>query len=303
MRNLRKAFTLIELLVVIGIIAVLVGLTLPAVQRAREAGARIACLNNMKQLGLALHGFHDNYNKFPIGCIKNYSNGYTPPPGNPILPPPYGDSTQYSNRWTFTIFILPYLEQNALYSTVDWKISPLNQDIVSYPIKVTKCPWDNRAEIYYMLNDRRIEITCYMGVNGTDQFAGNGVFPENKLVSINEIEDGLSNTLMVGERTPSNNAWYGWVAGGIGVPPRYNGTGDNLLGVADKWVLNGPPETYRNGDITDNSYNDILHFWSWHNGGSNFLFTDGSAKLIPYTIRQSSLMALGTIRGGEVVED
>src|SRR5215211_7830661 len=102
LRGPRLAFTLIELLVVIAIIAILIALLVPAVQKVREAAARTQCLNNMKQLGVALHAYHDNYKKFPIGTKADDGTIY----GAPRLP--------------FLIYILPYLEQNALFQQVNF---------------------------------------------------------------------------------------------------------------------------------------------------------------------------------------
>src|SRR5919201_942618 len=106
----RFAFTLIELLVVIAIIAVLIGLLLPAVQRVREAAHRTQCANNLKQIALALHGYHDQYKRFPFGKGPDYRNRV---PGCPIYP-----------RWSPHALILPYIEQTNLYKSINFNYPP-----------------------------------------------------------------------------------------------------------------------------------------------------------------------------------
>jgi prepilin-type N-terminal cleavage/methylation domain-containing protein len=130
-RSGRDAFTLIELLVVIAIIAVLIGLLVPAVQKVREAGNRMACSNNLKQIGLGLHNFHDVHCRFPPGSVVNQAlsqAGFTIP-GN------------VSHGWT--LFLLPYIGEQALAAGYRWDVSfndPANQGVVPTQLKILQCP-------------------------------------------------------------------------------------------------------------------------------------------------------------------
>ena len=125
----RKGFTLIELLVVIAIIGVLLGLLLPAVQKVREAAARMSCTNNLKQVGLALHSYHDTNKSFPSGYVSAYdSNGNDTGPG-----------------WGWASLILPYMEQDNLYNAIQFTQNieaPANSSVRVTPIKSYLCPSD-----------------------------------------------------------------------------------------------------------------------------------------------------------------
>ena len=127
----RRAFTLIELLVVIAIIGVLVGLLVPAVQQVREAASRMTCTNNLKQIGLALHSYHDTYKVFPPGYIDRNTNPASTP-DNDLGP-----------GWGWASFLLPYLEQGNLYNQIDFKqgvASTRNKALAQQPLTIFQCP-------------------------------------------------------------------------------------------------------------------------------------------------------------------
>jgi prepilin-type N-terminal cleavage/methylation domain-containing protein/prepilin-type processing-associated H-X9-DG protein len=220
----RSAFTLIELLVVIAIIAVLIGLLLPAVQKVREAAARMSCMNNLKQLGLALHNYHDANGSLPPGdfCAKNPSPGYT----------------HYSGH-TFAALLLPYIEQNNIYSKMDWtssgycftnwnpvtkKDAPGFNDpnfyLVSTVIKTYVCPSSSVSPTYNLdgtptsgsgaiaypgYGYNALAILEYKGIMGSDRSgqirSTQGVLYRDSKVKLPEISDGTSNTMAVGEQS------------------------------------------------------------------------------------------------------
>jgi prepilin-type N-terminal cleavage/methylation domain-containing protein/prepilin-type processing-associated H-X9-DG protein len=284
----RKGFTLIELLVVIAIIALLIGLLLPAVQKIREAAANAQCKNNLKQLGLALHNYHDANERFPA---------------------PRG--THLGSTYIFTEFrgwmcdILPYLEQNGLAGamyTNPWYVGFFAN--FNMPVKSYLCPSDPRG----LLNiaNGNGALTSYVGVTGSDndinvQFNGptNGIFDiASGGVRLTDITDGASNTLMVGERPPTANLFEGWWSAS---------DYDNLLFTrqlyGDLFGASGcvSPGLFGPGSLNGPCNGDGNHFWSFHSGGGNWLFGDGSVRFLPYSASALTI-PLASRNGGEVVD-
>jgi prepilin-type N-terminal cleavage/methylation domain-containing protein/prepilin-type processing-associated H-X9-DG protein len=281
----RGAFTLTELLVTLAITAVLLGLLLAAVQQVRAAAARAQCLNNLHQIGLALHGYHDSYNSFPPGVRFA---------GDPFP----------GMAWTARL--LPYLEQSAL-----WEQSrdayARERDFASPPhplglvVKAFACPSDPRSGSPGDYHGLRVGFTDYLGVEGVSVFRRNGVLYLDSHVRFADITDGTSTTLMVGERPPSADAFFGWWYAGDGQAA--DGSGDSVLGVLERNVSpltrQCPDGPYAFGPGSSGNQCDMFHFWSFHPGGAHFLFADGSVHFVPYSAA-SSLKALATRSGGEV---
>jgi prepilin-type N-terminal cleavage/methylation domain-containing protein len=209
MNHWRKAFTLIELLVVIAIIAVLIGLLLPAVMKVREAANRIHCTNNLKQLGLALHNFHDEHGKFPPGQVKG------PLPAAHV-------ATKAHHGWG--PFILPYIDQQPLAEEYHWEVweaSPLNGPVVRTPLKMFQCPSapPDRFVTFWPFSpadpaacgdyaptwsvDKGLVALGYI-----DKAADyRGVLVPNQMTRIADITDGTSNTLMLTEDAGRPQFW------------------------------------------------------------------------------------------------
>ena len=305
----RRAFTLIELLVVIAIIAILIGLLLPAVQKVREAAARIKCQNNLHNIAIACHSYHDANGQMPMAVA----------------------STASSNKywyWSWMAQILPYVEQQNLYTAADTFAStrrdpwgpPANPALGQY-LQIWSCPMDTRQLAAQDAAGYRVAFTGLLGVCGTGKGNKDGIITTTK-VTMAGISDGTSNTLLIGERPPSRDLWFGWWFAGAGyydptTTPSQDGTGDVTLGTADvrypialkQYTFNGgwscPATKYQFQPGNINEHCDQLHFWSLHAGGANFGMGDGSVRFVSYASGGNTVLwtALGTRAGGEVLGD
>jgi prepilin-type N-terminal cleavage/methylation domain-containing protein len=283
----RTGFTLLELLVVIAIIAVLLALLLPAVQKVRSMAVRLACANNLKQLGLAMHQYHDTHGRLPTGVELSPT------------------ARHYALAWHSRL--LPWLEQEALWRRIEYAYSFKVEDFKDRPhdAPFTKtpffgCPADSRQDRIWVLDGRPYAITSYQGIQGSDRYSRDGLFFAESNLSLVQISDGTSNTLMIGERPASYDFYYGWWYVGEGIDK--TGTLDAFLGVREKGVTRRMaycgPEPGGFQPRTDEICS-VFHFWSLHSGGGHFVMADASVHFLSYSANPV-LPALASRAGGEV---
>lgn len=290
-----RGFTLIELLVVIAIIAILIALLLPAVQQAREAARRTQCKNNLKQIALACHNYHDIYQMFPPAIIRG------------------GRMTSVSNNresWGWHVAILPMIEHGPLYNTLDVGNFRLDEVLAGANSAVTDpvatlqtklpgyvCPSDSNTGIVHQnrhfgggkgtvaggLGNWRPSITNYIGMRGTrDQPQQvndpHGAFWFDNGTKIRDITDGTSNTLFVGERETNKGRSGTWI--GVRNP---NGGGSRGI-----WYNIGHARTFLNAPISVFSWSSNRgrgeSFSSPHVGGVQFAMADGSVRFVSENI-------------------
>ncbi|MDY3553845.1 DUF1559 domain-containing protein [Gemmata sp. JC717] len=325
----RRGFTLIELLVVIAIIAILIGLLLPAVQKVREAASRMSCSNNLKQLGLAAHNFHDAEGKFPYGILR--SDGNFPPDQPSLL-----TTTQGNRRYALFHQLLPYMEQDNLWKRWDHFTYSNNERFPADPsgvqyatgsfsntvVKTMVCPSNPAGPLNQPSGGTggQYFITSYYGNAGTRSYPryntsrpslwtyqGDGMFYRNKRFNIGSVTDGTTNTLLFGERhffdpvfdsspvVDDRIADWGWVW--------FGGEGDVHLSTSVPINFKLPA----NFGSLDGGQQQIMFedrvnaFGSGHTGGANFALADASVRFIRDGITALTFQKLGTKANGEVI--
>ena len=306
----RSAFTLIELLVVIAIIAIQIGLLLPAVQKVREAAARLKCQNNMKQIGLGLHNYHDANFKFPPGgAAINTTTAAT------------------NDGMGFHVYILPYVEQSALFGQFNlaatFTTAP-NRNLGAVRVPIYLCP-SNGTDVYTenasenAATGDRGWAAHYHGVMGPNDSASaapvykvnyvnskgattanggqalQGVLGRDTEVALTQIPDGTSNTFLVGE-----TSWTRGSGLAVGYRVWHRGCNGNngLACISCRNVGNGLGTVWAGGGANA-AYNNFS-FGSTHPGATNFLYCDGSVRAVSNNVSLGVLMATASRDGGEV---
>lgn len=323
----RRAFTLVELLVVISIIGVLVGLLLPAVQSARESARRSSCSNNIKQVGLALHTFHDARKCFPPAFTATTD----PPTGTSNWRTMTVTPSYFEPGWSFFAFILPFMEQAALHDQLDFTqpIMSGGNALARTAVAIVEgyvCPSDTAPRLIDVLDFgpasaatvlsgagalvTKAPVSSYAGVLGRNDHEEtgfyNGVFFRNSRIRIGQITDGTSKTVCLGERMSrmAEGTWLGSIPDSDVV--HADGWWQRL-GYAHRSQNYRPANVHTachiRGSKPNQADNSPSGFFSPHAHGCQFLNADGSVRLITEDVDLATCRALATRANGSAADE
>ena len=321
----RSAFTLVELLVVIAIVAILAALIGPVIQAAREAARKTGCRNNLRQLGTALHTYHNTHGSLPSGYIYDDApagpNANTnvraiiPPPQTRRFdaPPPVLVLQPNGPGWGWAALLLPFVEQKGLSDGIDFDLpveSPKNADIPPIPLWHLKCSSDTATGEFTILDELDAPVAksatnsyaaCFgsYGLLNTDPDSGNGLFQRNSRIRNSDIVDGLTHTIAVGERSAlfAKSPWSGVMTGGTVRTTPGAPVYTAIVELAPAMVL------ARVGNRLLNSpYSEPYDFFSPHGSIVFFVFADGSVRGLTDSTDREVLHALATRANGEVID-
>jgi prepilin-type N-terminal cleavage/methylation domain-containing protein/prepilin-type processing-associated H-X9-DG protein len=284
----KHAFSLIELVITLAILGLMLSLLLAGIHRVRTSALKLSCSNHLRQIGLALQSHHDTQGHFPSGIRLS----------DRIMP------IMHFAGWQ--VHLLPHIEQVALHerARVDYERDPLmlhppGHGAMSRTVATFVCPADARIQSsqYVASNRLTVGFTSYLGVCGTNCFEPDGILHADSQVTVTMVRDGLSQTLIVGERPPDTSLERGWWYAGIG--QKKTGSTEMILGAEEPCREKACPMiVYRFSPGSFEQICDRYHFWSPHSGGAHFTFADGSVRFLHYS-SASILTALATRAGGE----
>ena len=312
-------FTLVELLVVIAIIGILIALLLPAVQAAREAARRIQCTNNLKQIGIAFHGYHDTHNVFPPSYAIQ-------PGGGGLNGTPDALTRDAGPGWAWGALLLSHMEQAALCESIDFTRpcwDPLNATAAATQLSAYLCPSATGAEKTFLVSGDGPSATfarsCYVANAGqnepwiisppVDNYQGiaDGPLYRNSRTRVADITDGLSSTVFIGEHHPvlSDKTWVGVVPGALICPqPQFAFHPCERAPALLVNVHSGPCHVSGGVPVIhppNSATCAVCQMYAEHPGGCNVLLGDGSVHFVSDMINQLTWAAMSSIAEGEVV--
>ncbi|MEZ6143322.1 MAG: DUF1559 domain-containing protein [Zavarzinella sp.] len=312
----RRGFTLIELLVVIAIIAILIGLLLPAVQKVRMAAHKAQSSNNLKQMGIALHAYHDTYQHFPAGYLAD-SRAATRNP----------DTWDGPNGWAWGTAILPYIEQDNLYRQLRLDLpawDAANTALVAQPVKTFLNPGAPDSQPTMNVKDTTGATIAqwgrshYVANNGQDEswgylqhelsgLAGRGPFYRNSRESIASITDGTSTTIFLGEHTTiSDKTWVAVHQNAVVCPTDPNRFPFTTCDAAATLVLcHSGPAAGEPGIVHPPGWPTchVCQMYAPWAGGGLVLMGDGHVQFIPTTININVFSAMSSVAAGDLADE
>lgn len=290
-----NGFTLVELLVTVSIIGILVAIFLPAVHAVREASRRSSCANNQRQFALAIHSYES---------------------GVGFIPPTIGSKQKKEFLLHWQAILTPFLDQKPVFSRIKENLEN-GIHVFHMTERVTRlpsfeCPSDPENGFLIQATTGRYAFTSYCGVGGVQLEKDDGVFVSlsnettrvGRGISFAEIRDGLSNTLMIGERPPNDaGTGYGAWLGSQNPTAAAIGVGENRESlVVDISTTGCEEENFDYQPAVRGSKCGWTHHWSYHPGGANFAMSDGSVHFVSYEIETTALHALATRAAGDLSE-